>query len=191
MIKLIILDRDGVINKDSNAYVKTAAEWLPIPGSIDAIVRLSRSGYKIAIATNQSGIGRGLFSIDALDAMHAKLNNLLLLHGVTLAGIFYCPHKPLDKCLCRKPAAGLLDEISETLDIHLAGVPLVGDSLRDLQAGITHQCMPILVRTGKGAETEKALHEQQNSLLQHTKIFDDLAQTADYLCALNDTAPLL
>lgn len=187
MIKLIILDRDGVINKDSNAYVKTAAEWVPINGSIDAMVRLSRSGYKIAIATNQSGIGRGLFSAAALDAMHAKLSNLLLPYGVTLAGIFYCPHKPIDKCLCRKPAAGLLDEIAETLGINLAGVPLVGDSLRDLEAGIAHRCMPILVRTGKGAETEKILHEQQNPLLRHTKIFKDLAQTADYLCALNDT----
>ncbi len=182
MIKLIILDRDGVINQDSDAYVKTAEEWAPIPGSIDAIVRLSRAGYTIVIATNQSGLGRGLFDINALDAMHSKLAGLLLPFNVAVAGIFYCPHNPKDYCGCRKPASGLLDQIAKKWDTSLAGVPLVGDSLRDLQAGLTHQCVPILVRTGKGAETEKILRQQEEVVLQQANIFDDLAQAADHLC---------
>jgi D-glycero-D-manno-heptose 1,7-bisphosphate phosphatase len=183
MIKLIILDRDGVINQDSDAYVKTADEWIPIPGSIDAVVRLCRAGYTVVIATNQSGLGRGLFDTHALDAMHSKLAGLLLPFNVGVAGIFYCPHNPEDHCGCRKPGSGLLDQIAKKWTTSLAGVPLVGDSLRDLQAGLTHQCMPILVRTGKGAETEKTLCQQEEVILQQANIFDDLAQAADYLCA--------
>jgi D-glycero-D-manno-heptose 1,7-bisphosphate phosphatase len=182
MVKLIILDRDGVINQDSDAYIKTADEWRPIPGSIDAIVRLFRSGYKIVIATNQSGIGRGFFSYDALEAMHFKLKNLLLSSNVTLSGIFFCPHTPEDKCGCRKPASGLLDQITEELDIDLKGVHIVGDSLRDLQAGLKYNCSPILVRTGKGSNTEIQLKKEQNLILKQTRIFDDLACVADYLC---------
>jgi|TARA_B110000503_G_scaffold31186_1_gene50352 D-glycero-D-manno-heptose 1,7-bisphosphate phosphatase len=183
MVKLIILDRDGVINQDSSVYVKTAEEWLPIPGSIDAIVRLYRAGYTIVIATNQSGLGRGLFNIGALDEMHSKLAGLLLPFGATIAEIFYCPHSPEDLCGCRKPASGLLDQIAKKWATSLAGVPFVGDSLRDLRAGLTHRCMPILVRTGKGAETEKMLRQQKEVVLQQANIFDDLAQAADHLCA--------
>ncbi|MAD57434.1 MAG: D-glycero-beta-D-manno-heptose-1,7-bisphosphate 7-phosphatase [Porticoccus sp.] len=181
-MKLIILDRDGVINQDSDAYVKSAAEWKPIPGSIDAIVRLFRSGYKIVIATNQSGIGRGLFSYNALDAMHAKLKRLLFQSNVTLNGIFFCPHIPEDNCNCRKPASGLLDDIATQLKINLTGVPIVGDSLRDLQAGLTHRCTPILVRTGKGVFTEMRLKEQNNIILKNAKVFDNLSGVADYFC---------
>ena len=183
MIKLIILDRDGVINQDSDAYVKTPEEWVPLTGSINAIVRLCRAGYTVVIATNQSGLGRGLFDTNTLDAMHSKLADLLLPFNVGVAGIFYCPHSPEDQCGCRKPASGLLDQIAKKWAVSLAGVPLVGDSLRDLQAGLTHQCMPILVRTGKGAETEKILRQQEEVILRQANIFDDLAQAADYLCA--------
>ena len=184
MIKLIILDRDGVINQDSDDYIKTAAEWTPIPGSIDAIVRLSRAGYKIVIASNQSGIGRGFFDHAALNAMHSKLKNLLLAYNVQIDGIFYCPHTPDDNCRCRKPAAGLLDDISNTLGTNLERVPLIGDSLRDLQAGLIHRCNLILVRTGKGANTETKLIKEKNPILQNVKIFDDLACAAHYLCNL-------
>jgi D-glycero-D-manno-heptose 1,7-bisphosphate phosphatase len=182
MVKLIILDRDGVINQDSDTYIKTAEEWEPIPGSIDAIVRLFRSGYKIVIATNQSGIGRGFFGYDALEAMHFKLKSLLISSNVTLSGIFFCPHTPEDECKCRKPASGLLDQIAKEFNTDLTGVYIVGDSLRDLQAGLKHKCSPILVRTGKGVNTEILLKKEQSLILKETRIFNDLACVADYLC---------
>lgn len=185
MTKLVILDRDGVINEDSDAYVKTAKEWVPLPGSIEAISRLYQAGYTIVVATNQSGIGRGLFDLDDLEAMHSKLSDLVLDAGAQLSGIFYCPHKPDDGCNCRKPAPGLLDAIAQEWDMPLTGVPIVGDSLRDLQAGLAHQCTPILVRTGKGAITEAKLPEQQDLALQQAKVFDDLSQAADYLLAVD------
>lgn len=183
MTKLVILDRDGVINEDSDSYIKSVEEWRPLPGSIDAIARLFRAGYTVVVATNQSGIGRGLFDLDDLEAMHAKLNDLLAETGTELAGIFYCPHSPDDGCGCRKPAPGLLDAISSEFDMPLTDVPIVGDSLRDLQAGATHRCTPILVRTGKGATTEPKLAEQKDVALQQTRVFDDLAQVVDYLLA--------
>lgn len=183
MTKLVILDRDGVINEDSDSYVKSVEEWRPLPGSIDAIARLYQAGYTVVVATNQSGIGRGLFDLDDLEAMHAKLNDLLAETGTELAGIFYCPHSPDDGCSCRKPAPGLLDAISSEFSMPLTAVPIVGDSLRDLQAGTTHHCTPILVRTGKGATTEPKLAEQKDVVLQQARVFDDLAQVVDYLLA--------
>lgn len=184
MDRLVILDRDGVINEDSDAYVKSVDEWLPIPGSIEAIARLSQADYTIVVATNQSGIGRGLFDLDDLEAMHAKLSDLVLNAGGELAGIFYCPHTPEDNCHCRKPAPGLLDTIAKEFELSsLSGIPIVGDSLRDLQAGLHHHCTPMLVRTGKGKKTEPLLIEQNEPALQHSLIFDDLSQVADYLLA--------
>jgi D-glycero-D-manno-heptose 1,7-bisphosphate phosphatase len=184
MNKLIVLDRDGVINEDSDAYVKSVDEWLPIPGSIEAIARLSQAGYIIVVATNQSGIGRGFFDLDDLEAMHAKLSDLVLDAGGELAGIFYCPHKPEDNCNCRKPASGLFDAIAQEFNLEsLSGCPTVGDSLRDLQAGLSHLCIPILVRTGKGKKTESQLMEQKNQALQNALIFDDLSLAVNYLLA--------
>lgn len=184
MSKLIILDRDGVINEDSDAYVKSVDEWIPIPGSIEAIGRLSQAGYTIVVATNQSGIGRGLFDLDDLEAMHAKLSDLVLDAGGELAGIFYCPHKPEDNCNCRKPASGLFDAIAKEFNLELlTGCSMVGDSLRDLQAGLSHHCTPILVRTGKGKKTESLLTEQEDQALQNALIFDDLSLVVDYLLA--------
>ncbi|WP_461481127.1 D-glycero-beta-D-manno-heptose 1,7-bisphosphate 7-phosphatase [Porticoccus sp.] len=183
MTRLVILDRDGVINQDSDDYVKSLAEWIPIPGSIEAIARLSRAGFTVVVATNQSGIGRGLFDLDDLEAMHARLNELVLEQGGELSGIFYCPHRPEDACHCRKPAAGLLDAIADEFQLSLQGVPLIGDSLRDLQSGLSHRCTPILVRTGKGASTETRLPSQPEPALQQTAVFDDLAQAVDHLLA--------
>lgn len=188
MNKLIILDRDGVINEDSDAYVKSAAEWIPLPNSIEAIARLFKAGYTIVVATNQSGIGRGLFDLDDLEAMHAKLSDLVLDAGGELAGIFYCPHKPEDNCHCRKPAPGLFNAIAQEFSLSsLNDVPMVGDSLRDLQAGLSHHCTPILVRTGKGKKTEALLSEQQEAALQHALVLDDLSQVVDYLLASQET----
>ncbi|TNE79271.1 MAG: D-glycero-beta-D-manno-heptose 1,7-bisphosphate 7-phosphatase [Gammaproteobacteria bacterium] len=183
MSKLVILDRDGVINQDSDDYVKSLAEWIPIPGSIEAIARLAKAGYRVVVATNQSGIGRGLFDLDDLEAMHARLTALVEDQGGELSGIFYCPHTPEDHCHCRKPAAGLIDAIAEEFGTSLAGVPLIGDSLRDLQAGLKHHCTPILVRTGKGAVTETKLTSQVEPELRQAAVFDDLAQAVSYLLA--------
>ncbi|TNF08886.1 MAG: HAD-IIIA family hydrolase, partial [Gammaproteobacteria bacterium] len=132
-------------------------------------------------ATNQSGIGRGLFDLDDLEAMHARLNELVLEEGGELSGIFYCPHTPDDQCGCRKPAPGLLTAIAEDFALDLAGVPIIGDSLRDLQAGLKYHCAPILVRTGKGAATESKLTQQPEPELASALVFDDLSQAVTYL----------
>jgi len=176
MNKLIILDRDGVINEDSDAYIKTVDEWVPIPGSINAIARLSQAGYTVVVATNQSGIGRGYYDVATLDAMHARMRELVAAQGGEMGGIFYCPHGPDDGCDCRKPLPGLIDQIvTEYGDV--TGAPLIGDSLRDLQAGIARHCQPVLVLTGKGQKTlDKGLPET----LGDVAIFDSLADFVDH-----------
>jgi len=178
---LVILDRDGVINEDSDAFVKSLDEWIPLPGSIDAIARLSRGGFAVAVATNQSGLGRGLFRQADLDAMHQRLDALVTAAGGRLAGIYHCPHKPDDGCDCRKPLPGLLDQLARDLDLPLEDAVMVGDSLRDLEAGLARGCKPILVRTGKGAATEARLRADDSPLLRALVIFDDLSQCADHL----------
>ena len=177
---LVILDRDGVINRDSDAYVKSAEEWIPLPGSIEAIARLSRSGWAVVVATNQSGVGRGYFSLDDLDAMHDKLLSLVKEAGGDIAGIYVCPHGPDDNCDCRKPRPGLLHRIAGDFEMKtLKDVPVIGDSLRDLQAGVALGCRPYLVRTGKGSATEKALCGYPE--LAATAVFDDLRSCVDRL----------
>lgn len=175
--KLVILDRDGVINHDSDSYVKSAAEWIPIAGSIEAIGRLCQQGYQVAIASNQSGLGRGLFNQAALDAMHAKMAALIAAEGGSLAAIHYCSHLPDAGCSCRKPAPGLLLEIGGTLGIPLEGVAFIGDTLKDVEAARAVGCRPILVRSGKGARTLEAHPELAATL----PIFDDLSAAVDYL----------
>ncbi len=176
MSNWIILDRDGVINVDSDDYVKSADEWQAIPGSIEAIAQLSKAGFRIAVATNQSGISRELFDLDDLEAMHGKLNYLVEEAGGSIAGIFYCPHLPDAGCKCRKPATGLLDEIESQFEADLNNVPFVGDSEKDVQAALAKGCAPIVVRTGKGQRTCEAL--ASNPLYKDTPIFDDLASFA-------------
>jgi D-glycero-D-manno-heptose 1,7-bisphosphate phosphatase len=175
---LVILDRDGVINEDSDAYVRSPAEWVPIPGSLEAIARLNHAGYRVVVATNQSGIARGLFGMAELDAMHQKLHSSLARLGGQLDGIFFCPHGPDDACACRKPRPGLLREIASRHGIDLAGVPAIGDSLRDLEAAMAVGAMPILVRTGKGRTAEARLPAHWGAV-----VFDDLAQAAQALVA--------
>jgi D-glycero-D-manno-heptose 1,7-bisphosphate phosphatase len=156
--KLIILDRDGVINEDRDDYVKSRDEWIPIPNSLEAIALLSQAGYVLTIATNQSGIARGLYSLSELHAMHQKMMDLLKPLGGKIDGIFFCPHVDEDQCLCRKPKPGLMHEIANrylkdqaTQDLPLNNVPIVGDSLRDLLAGTALGATPHLVLTGKGS----------------------------------------
>lgn len=173
-MKLIILDRDGVINEDSDAYIKTPDEWQAVPGSLDAIARLSRAGWRVVVASNQSGLARGYFSMDTLNAIHAKMRRELAQAGGHLDAIFVCPHGPDDGCRCRKPAPGLFEDIARRYDVNLAGVPTVGDSLRDLQAAVQLGCQPWLVRTGKGLRTL-----EKGGLPAGTEVRDNLAAIVD------------
>lgn len=175
-MKLIILDRDGVINEDSDNYIRSAEEFIPLPGSLEAMARLHRAGYTIAIATNQSGIGRGYFDVDTLNQMHEKLTQLLSVHGGRIDGIFYCPHTPEDRCECRKPKPGLLLDIKIRFNTVMQDVPVVGDSLRDLQAARAVGGKPVLVRTGKG---ERTLAKGEG--LDGVPVYDDLAAFVDAL----------
>ena len=186
MTKLIILDRDGVINQDSDAYIKSADEWQPIPGSIDAISRLCDAGYDVAVATNQSGLARELFDLDDLEAIHDKMRGLVETAGGHIAGIYYCPHLPTAGCNCRKPAPGLLDAIAEDFSTSLSGVVFIGDSLKDLQAGVQRQCRPMLVRTGKGAAYENQLANETNEQVRNAQVHNDLASAVDYLLEERD-----
>lgn len=171
---LIVLDRDGVINRESRDFIKSAAEWEPLPGSIEAIARLSRAGFTVAVASNQSGLGRGLFDRRALGAMHRKFRRLVAKAGGRIDRIVVCPHAPDDGCDCRKPKAGLLHRLARYYGTDLAGVPVVGDSLRDLEAAVSAGARPILVRTGNGRKTEAELAGP----LRSTEVFDNLAAVA-------------
>ncbi len=173
----MILDRDGVINRDSRDFVKSAAEWVPLEGSIGAISALSRAGFTVAVASNQSGIARGLLDRNALRAMHRKLRKLVSAQGGRIDRIVICPHGPGDGCDCRKPEPGLLYRLARHYGTDLAGVPVIGDSLRDLQAAARAGARPILVRTGNGRATEQALEGE----LAATEVFDDLAAAASAL----------
>ena len=175
-MKLIILDRDGVINQDSDDYIKSAKEWIPIPGSLSAIARLNQAGYRVAVATNQSGLGRGLFTIDELNAIHNRMYQAIADEGGQIEALFFCPHGPDEGCECRKPRPGLFYQICKRLFISLENVPCIGDSLRDLQAAQLAGARPILVRTGKGAATEK-----HPDLDPKIPVFDDLSQAVDHL----------
>jgi D-glycero-D-manno-heptose 1,7-bisphosphate phosphatase len=179
---LVILDRDGVINEDSDDYIKSVDEWIPLPGAIDAIAKLSNAGFDVVVATNQSGLGRGLFTLDDLEAMHQKLVGLVEERGGRIAGIFYCPHRPEDECDCRKPKPGMIDAIRDVMGEDVSGCPIVGDSLRDLQAGVARGCKPILVQTGKGAQTLTKLSGDPISSL--TVVVADLAAAADHIINL-------
>jgi len=175
-MRLIILDRDGVINQDSDAFIKTPEEWLPISGSLEAIVRLTKAHYHIVVATNQSGLARGLFDLEMLTRIHDKMHRELAKIGGRIDAVYYCPHGPDDNCPCRKPRPGMFKDISKRLRNDLSGVLAVGDSLRDLQAAQAAGATPVLVRTGKGAATEARAEG-----LENVDVFDDLAAVTDNL----------
>ena len=181
--RLVILDRDGVINFDSDAYIKSVDEWVPIPGSISAIARLSIAGYQIAVATNQSGLARGYFDAVTLANMHSLMSGLVEEEGGTIGTVVYCPHSPDEGCRCRKPAPGLLEQIAEELQTSVAGAWYVGDSEKDIEVAIAMKCRPILVRSGKGMETEARLR-RANRLPD--LVFDNLAGAADFILASRD-----
>lgn len=176
-MKLVILDRDGVINFDSDAYIKNPDEWNAIPGSLEAIAKLNQAGFRVAVATNQSGIARGLFDLDDLEAIHAKMEDAVAALGGELSGIFYCPHGPDDGCTCRKPEPGLLHAIAAELGTDLTGIPFVGDTVKDVQTALTVGAKPVLVRTGKGQQSETQLSDE---LRRQVRVFDDLGQAVEY-----------
>jgi D-glycero-D-manno-heptose 1,7-bisphosphate phosphatase len=180
-IKLVILDRDGTINEDRDDYVKSPEEWVPIPGALEAIARLNHAGWHTVVATNQSGLGRGTFDMAALNAMHVKMNQMLAKHGGRIDAVFFCPHAPDEACACRKPLPGLLEQIGERFGIALADAPVVGDSLRDLQAALAVGSPPHLVRTGKGAKMDAAKIGALCALVPGTRVHADLAAFAEYL----------
>jgi D-glycero-D-manno-heptose 1,7-bisphosphate phosphatase len=181
--KLFILDRDGVVNFDSDDYVKSPAEWRPIPGSLEAIARLNQHGYQVAIATNQAAISRGLFDMKTLNAIHQKLHISAQAVGAHIDAIFFCPHAADEFCDCRKPRPGLLKTIGERFDVPLKGVPMVGDALRDMQAAFEVGCAPYLVLTGKGEKTMN-----KGGLPPGTQIFDNLAAVVDRLLHVDQAA---
>jgi|TARA_Y100000296_G_scaffold13775_1_gene16070 D-glycero-D-manno-heptose 1,7-bisphosphate phosphatase len=183
-MKLIILDRDGVLNQDSDAYVKSVDEWIPIPGSAEAVGKLCKAGYTVAIATNQSGLARGYFAEADLAAMHDKMVALAAEHGGEFAHIAYCPHGPDDHCDCRKPLPGLIHQIEQALDVSAKAAWMIGDSIRDLEAGAAAGCQTALVRTGKGAKSEHKLTSHE--LLSKAPVFDDLQSFVANLLARSD-----
>jgi D-glycero-D-manno-heptose 1,7-bisphosphate phosphatase len=177
-VKLIVLDRDGVINYDSEQFIKSPDEWRPIPGSLEAISRLNHAGFRVVVATNQSGLGRGLFDMATLIAINDKMHKALAQLGGRIDAVFYCPHTADSGCECRKPKPGMLTEIGNRFGVELTGVPCVGDSVRDLQAAAAVEAQPILVLSGKG---EKTLRD--GVFPANTVIFPDLAFVATALLA--------
>lgn len=175
-MKLVMLDRDGVINQDSDQYIKSPAEWKPIKGSIEAIARLTQAGWRIVVATNQSGIARGLFDTSTLNAIHDVMHKAVVQAGGRIEAIFFCPHAADAGCDCRKPKPGMLLAIERRLNIPLPGVHFVGDSLKDLQTAVAAGARPVLVLTGKGKKTRDA-----GGLPAGTEVFADLAAFAAHL----------
>ncbi len=178
-MRLVILDRDGVINEDSDAFIKSPSEWIPVPGSLEAIGRLTRAGFRVVVLTNQSGIARGLLDLGTLNLIHQKMNKALAEVGGHIEALFFCPHGPDDYCDCRKPLTGMFKDLAERLRTDLSGVPAIGDSLRDLQAAQAVGAQPMLVLTGKGRKTQAQLDSDTD-----IPVFEDLAEAVDALLAV-------
>ena len=185
-MKLVILDRDGTINADSDEYIKSPDEWEPLPGSLEAIARLNHAGWHVVVASNQSGLGRGLFDVASLNAIHMKMHKAVAAQGGRIDAVFYCPHSPDDHCHCRKPQPGLFEQIGERYGIALAGVAATGDTVRDLQAAAAAGCDPHLVLTGKGAvwrDQVGAGRPLPAEFPPGTVVHEDLAAFASFLLA--------
>ncbi|MEZ5564177.1 MAG: D-glycero-beta-D-manno-heptose 1,7-bisphosphate 7-phosphatase [Gammaproteobacteria bacterium] len=179
---IVVLDRDGVINYDSPNFIRTPDEWLPLPGSLQAIADLTQAGFTVVVASNQSGVGRGLFNADGLAAIHRRMTEAVEAVGGSIAGIFVCPHTPDDNCACRKPLPGLLRQVEARFDVSLQGQPVIGDSLRDLEAAWRISARAMLVKTGNGLKTVSAL-EGSTTGRPTVEVFADLARAASQLIA--------
>ncbi|MGY8905043.1 MAG: D-glycero-beta-D-manno-heptose 1,7-bisphosphate 7-phosphatase [Burkholderiales bacterium] len=188
-MQLVILDRDGTINEDRDDFVKSPDEWQPLAGALQAIAKLNHAGFQVVLASNQSGLGRGLFDVAALNAIHRKMHKMLAAVGGRVDAVFFCPHAPQDTCTCRKPLPGLFEQIGERYGINLKGVPTAGDSLRDLQAGLAAGCAPHLVLTGKaGIYRQQALADV---FPEQTQTHLDLNAFADAVIAARTNSPAL
>jgi len=181
-MKLVILDRNGSINEYREDFVKSDVEWTPLPGALEAIARLNHAGWHVVLASNQSGLGRGLFDVASLNAMHAKMHKMLAAVGGRIDAVFYCPHSPDEGCACRKPQPGLFLQIGERYGIDLAGVPTAGDSLRDVQAGASAGCEPHLLLTGMGA-ADRSVGTLPPDYPPGTQVHADLAAFVTFLLA--------
>ncbi len=189
MEKWLILDRDGVINYDSDQFIKSPQEWRAIPGSLEAIARCNRAGYRVVVISNQSGVARGLFDLQTLSNIHDRLKTELAAAGGQLEKIYFCPHGPDDRCACRKPQPGLFQQFALDYELSLAGIYAVGDSLRDLQAALAAEARPVLVRTGKGPRSLAALEAlDDHDPLRQVPVHDDLAAFCDWLLNEEHTA---
>jgi len=175
-MKLVILDRDGVINFDSDHFIKSPAEWKPIPGSLEAIARLTQAGYRVVVASNQSGIDRGLFDMDTLNAIHDKMHRAVRAAGGRIDAIFYCPHSADSNCNCRKPKPGMFERIAGCFNVDLGDAYAIGDSLRDLQAAAAAGARPVLVLSGKGKNTQA-----EGGFPEGTPVFEDLAAVVEHI----------
>ncbi len=181
-MKLVILDRNGSINLHRDDFVKSETEWTPLPRALEAIAKLNHAGWHVVIASNQSGLGRGLFDVASLNAMHAKMHKMLAAVGGRVDAVFYCPHSPDEDCGCRKPKPGLFLQIGERYGVDLANVPTAGDSLRDLQAGAAAGCEPHLLLTGMGAACRN-VDPLPSEYPANTRVHDDLSAFVDFLLA--------
>lgn len=194
-MKLLILDRDGTLNRSREDYVASPEEWEPLPGALEAVARLNQEGWRVVLATNQSGIGRGLFDMAALNAIHAKMNRALAAVGGRIEAVFFCPHAPEDACACRKPAPGLFEQIGQRFGVALNGVPVTGNAVRHVQAGAAAGCQPHLLLTGKsehlreqiGLGADADLAALLPELPTGTRLHADLAAFADWLLAQDPT----
>lgn len=180
-MKLVILDRDGTINVQRDDFIKAPEEWEALPGALEAIARLNHAGWRVVVASNQSGLGRGLFDVVALNAMHAKMHKQLGAVGGRIDAVFYCPHSPEESCVCRKPLPGLFEQIGERYGMDLRQVPAVGDNLRDVLAGVAAGCPPHLVLTGKGAQHRGQMLPPEYP--PDTVVHEDLAAFAEFILA--------
>ena len=179
-MRLAILDRDGVINQDTEEFIKSPEQWVPIPGSLEAIARLCRSEYRVVIITNQSGVGRGLYTLDMMNKINMRMFELINQKGGDIDALLFCPHAPDAGCECRKPKPGLFHELARRLKVNLTGIPAVGDSVRDLEAAVAAGAQPVLVRTGKGSETLEVIRRGDDERLKQVPVYDDLAAFVDH-----------
>ena len=179
--KLIILGRDGILNRFREDHVKAAQEWEPLPGALEAVARLNHAGWHVVVATNQAGIGRGVVDMASVNAVHQHMMKLLAARGGRIDAVFFCPHAPEDHCDCRKPLPGMMREIGERYGVELPAVPMVADTLRDLEAAAAAGCQPHLVRTGRAAMVHEAELLQWQQAVPGTQIHDDLSAFADWL----------
>jgi D-glycero-D-manno-heptose 1,7-bisphosphate phosphatase len=186
-MKLLILDRDGTLNRSRDDYVASADEWEPLPGALEAVARLNQGGWRVVLATNQSGIGRGMFDMASLNAIHTKMHRSFAAVGARVEAVFFCPHAPEDACHCRKPAPGLFEQVGARFSVALAGVPAAGNSLRHVQAGASAGCPAHLLLTGKSEHLRDARSEVPETAIsglpQGTRVHLDLAAFADWLIA--------